>query len=173
MHSGIVLWGASCPEGTNGHAAAHALLSLALAETWGWTDTPPMARGARGKPFFPDWPERQFNLSHTQGLCLCALSGAGEVGVDIERVRPRRENLPRYVMSETELSAFDGTWEDFTRIWTLKEAFCKLQGTSVYPPTSVPVPPPSLYRSYAGEGWRAALCAQAGVLPEEILWARL
>lgn len=149
--------------------AAHALLAYALRDAWGWAQVPAVARGAQGKPFFADIPERHFNLSHTAGLCLCALSDQGPVGVDIERVRPRRSNLPRYAMSEGELAVFDGSWEDFYRIWTLKEAFCKYQGGSIFPPKAVPAPPPVPYRTYAGEGWRAALCG-GEPLAEDIRW---
>lgn len=170
--SRIFLYGASFSPETDGRAA-RSLLSFALRDAWGWNETPPMARGDLGKPWFPDFPDRQFSLSHTAGLCLCALSGAGEVGVDIETVRPRRNSLPRYVLSGGELTAFDGTWEDFYRIWTLKEAFVKLRGGSIYPPRNVPAPPPVPYRCYAGAGWRAALCAEAGELPEGIRWVAL
>lgn len=166
----IHLYGAAFPPEGDGHAAARALLALALRDAWGWDKTPPMARGKSGKPCFPDFPARQFSLSHTGGLCLCALSDCGAVGVDIERVRPRRSGLPRYVMSEGELAAFDGSWEDFARIWTLKEAFVKLGGGSIFPPREIPVPPPAPCRSYAGDGWRAALCADSGELPGEIKW---
>lgn len=169
----IVLYGASFSRGADAHAAAHSLLSFALLDTWGWAEAPPMARGTFGKPFFPDFPDRQFCLSHTAGLCLCALSEAGAVGADIERVRPRRANLPRYALSGRELAAFDGTWEDFTRLWTLKEAFVKLRGGSIFPPRDVPAPPPVPHRSYAGAGWRAALCAETGKLPEGIRWVEL
>lgn len=145
--SGILLYGAVFPAGGDAHAAAHSLLDRALRDAWGWTQTPSMARGEWGKPCFPGRPSRHFNLSHTAGLCLCALSEEGEVGVDIERVRPRRAGLPQYTMSEGELAAFDGTWEDFYRIWTLKEAYCKFQGRPICPPRSVPAPPPVPWRS--------------------------
>lgn len=166
----IYLYGSSFTTETDGHTAAYALLSHALGDAWGWEETPRLDQGRSGKPFFPDFPDRQFNLSHTVGLCLCALSEAGPVGVDIERVHPLRDNLPRYVMSDRELAAFDGTWEDFTRIWTLKEAYVKLRGGSIFPPREVPAPPPVPHRSYAGAGWRAALCTEGGALPEEIRW---
>lgn len=168
--SRIFLYGASVPPEADGRAAARVLLSFALRDAWGWDETPPVARGSFGKPFFPGLPGRRFSLSHTAGLCLCALSEAGEVGADIETVRPRRAGLPRYVMSGGELAAFDGSWEDFARVWTLKEAFVKLRGGSIFPPRDVPAPPPVPYRCYAGTGWRAALCADSGELPEEIRW---
>lgn len=149
--------------------AAHILLAFAVQDMWGWTQLPTLARGERGKPFFSEFPNRHFSLSHTGGLCLCALSEAGPVGADIERVRPRRAELPQYVMSEAELSVFDGSWEEFYKIWTLKEAFCKFLGTSVFPPRAVPVPPPVPCRCFSGDGWRAALCGE-GALPDHILW---
>lgn len=171
--SRIFLYGASFPPETDGRAAARALLSFALGGAWGWTETPPIERERFGKPRFPDFPDRQFSLSHTAGLCLCALSETGAVGADIERVRPRRASLPRYALSDRELAAFDGTWEDFTRLWTLKEAYVKLRGGSIFPPRDVPAPPPVPWRCYTGEGWRAALCAEGGELPEEIRWVEL
>ena len=168
----IYLFAAAFGSESTGHDAAYDLLACALLRAWGWNRTPPLRRNASGKPSFLDRPDRYFNLSHTAGLCLCALSDSGPVGVDIERVRPRRPALPRYVMSPNELQCFDGSWEDFARIWTLKEAFVKLQGTSIFPPDLVPVPPPVPYRSYAGPGWRAALCAEADCLPD-IQWVEL
>ena len=83
---------------------ARRLLAFAALETWGWEELPTIDRGKQGKPFFPDCPDRHFNLSHTDGFALCVLSDEGEVGVDIERVRGRKETLPRYVMSEEEFA---------------------------------------------------------------------
>lgn len=166
----IFLYGTSFSPEADSRAAARALLSRALRDAWSWTDTPPVERGSFGKPWFPDFPDRRFNLSHAAGLCLCALSDMGEVGADIERVRPRRDSLPRYVLSAREFASFDGTWEDFYRIWTLKEAYCKFLGRSIFPPQDIPAPPPAPHRCYAGDGWRAALCADNGELPEEIRW---
>lgn len=145
------------------------LLAFAVFRAWGWTELPPMARDGKGKPFFPDFPHRCFNLSHAGPLALCALSDLGPVGVDVEPVRPHRPDLPRYVMSDRELAAFDGSWADFARIWTLKEAYAKYLGRSVWPPRSVPVPPPVPFRCYAGPDWRAALCAD-GPLPQAVEW---
>lgn len=155
-----------------GKEAAHRLLAFAVSETWGLDTLPAIDRTEQGKPFFPEQPRLRFNLSHSGGLALCALSDEGEVGVDIELVKIRRPGLPRYVMSDAEFAAFDGSWEDFTRIWTLKESYTKFLGHSIFPPKSVPAPPPVPYRCYTGEGWYAALCAE-GDLPETIRWVTL
>lgn len=151
---------------------ARRLLAFAVSQVWGWDVLPKIETGEKGKPFFPGSPSHHFNLSHSGEWVLCALSDEDEVGVDIETVRPRGENLPRYVMSDGEFAAFDGSWEDFFRIWTLKEAFVKYQGGSIHAPASIPAPPPVPYRSYSGEGWRAALCG-GGVLPAKIEWVPL
>ena len=72
--SRILLYGTSFPREDGGSAAARALLALALRDAWGWAGAPPMSRGEFGKPRFPAHPSRRFNLSHTAGLCLCALA---------------------------------------------------------------------------------------------------
>ena len=40
-----------------------------------------------GKPFVVGTPV-SFNLSHSDGLALCAVTVNGQVGVDVERIRP-------------------------------------------------------------------------------------
>lgn len=166
---GTRLYGVQLADKTRSRPAARALLSFAVRDTWGWEQLPNLGYGALGKPFFSDYPNLSFNLSHTVGLCLCALSDAGPVGVDIERVRPRRAGLPRYVMQDKEFAAFDGSWTQFYEIWTQKEAYCKYLGGAIFPPKAMPAPPPVPYRTYIGNGWRATLCGMEP-LPAEILW---
>lgn len=160
-----VIYGAA---GADGRRLAWPLLERAAALRWGWGALPPVERSPRGKPFFPGLDRHWFSLSHSGGLALCALSDA-PVGADVELVRPRRAGLPAYVLSAAELAAFDGSWEEFYRLWTLKESWCKREDTPLFPPRAVPVPPPCPHRSYAGEGWRAAVCCH-GAPPEDIVW---
>ena len=159
----ILLLGAAAAR-ADGSAAARRLLALGVRERWGLEELPALERRPGGKPCFPAFPQYHFNLPHTDGLCLCALSDA-PVGVDAEQVRRRRAGLPRYVMSDAEFAAFDGSWEEFTRIWTLKEAYCKYLGRSIWPPRTVPVPPPVSFHTYSGPGWRAALCGTEPLPP--------
>ncbi len=157
--------------GTDSREEAYRLLAMGVLEAWGWECLPAIERGDKGKPFFPDFPDYHFNLSHSGPYVLCALSDLGPVGVDVERVRPHCARLPQYIMSGEETAAFDGSWEEFTRIWTLKEAYAKLLGRSIWPPREMPAPPPVPHRTYAGPGWRAALCGE-GELPKAISWMR-
>ena len=155
-------------KGKDGRALDWPLLELAVRECWGWTALPPVERSARGKPLFAGLADRWFSLSHSGGIALCALSSA-PVGVDVELMRPRREGLPAYALSEAERAGFDGTWEAFYRLWTLKESWCKREDSPLFPPRELPVPPPCPHKSYAGGGWRAAVCC-GDEPPREILW---
>ncbi len=155
--------------GGDGKALAWPLFEDAVRLAWGWDSLPPVSRSGRGKPGFSDRPGYWFSLSHSGGLALCALSGDGPVGVDIERVCSRRPGLFDRVLSPAERTAFDGTWEDFYRIWTLKESWCKREDVPLYPPRRLETPPPCSHNSWAGEGWRAAVCC-SGPAPETICW---
>ena len=154
---------------------AHALLREAVRLAWGWEDLPRLDRGDRGKPWFPERPERHFNLSHSGPYALCAL-GDAPVGADVEQVRPRRPFLPEKALSPEEFSWFQtlgGRWEDFYTLWTLKEAKVKCLGSGLDRPAreiAVPLLSPGgtgtleglTFTSYAGPGWRAALCSPGG-----------
>lgn len=154
--------------GEDGKKLAWPLLAAAARRVWGWERLPAVDRSSRGKPFFASMEDRHFSLSHSRGYALCALSDS-PVGADIEVVRPRREGLFAYCLGEAELAAFDGTWEDFFRLWTLKESWCKREDSPLFPPKDILTPPPCPHRSYFGEGWRAAVCCHDAP-PEDIVW---
>ena len=156
-------------RGDNGRVLSRPLLAAAVKRHWGWTECPELRRSERGKPEFAGVEGRWLSLSHSGGYALCALSEDGPVGVDIEAVRPHRERLPQYALNEKELAEFDGSWENFARIWTLKESRCKQEDSPLFPPREVETPPSCPHGCYAGDGWRAALCC-CGEVPEEIVW---
>jgi phosphopantetheinyl transferase len=158
-------------RGDNGRVLARPLLARAVQLAWGWEELPPLVYSPRGKPGFAGLPRRCFSLSHSGGLALCALSSA-PVGVDVERVRPHRPGLPDYALSPAERAAFDGSWEDFARLWTLKESWCKREDAPLFPPRRVETPPPCPHRSYAGDDWRAAVCCH-DTPPADLTWLRI
>ena len=93
--------------------------------------------GAGGAlPFF-------FNLSHSGGLALCAVGQSGEIGVDIERIRPLSYPGP---LARDHLSPEEwrlrSDWEaaaarpEFFRIWARKEAILKAAGLGLSRPLS-------------------------------------
>ncbi len=147
------------------------LLSSLLQEEKGIGPLPEIARREGGKPWFPAYPQLEFNISHSKGLALCALADC-PVGADIERVRARREGLPRYILDEWEWNWFrsrGSRWEDFYTLWTLKEAKVKCTGQGLRCPAreiSVPLLEPGgdlcwrdfHFTALSGPGWRGAVC---------------
>ena len=104
-----------------GTGDAYALLEELLRTEYGLERLPALARDGGGKPFFPARPELRFNVSHSGGLILCG-AGAAAVGVDVERIRPRRTGLPRHVLSPEEYAWFVRQGGGCYTLWTLKEA---------------------------------------------------
>ena len=155
----------------DGRSAAHALLRTVLAEDFG-LESPVFARSPGGKPCLENAP-LQFSLSHSGPFALFGV-GDAPLGVDVERIRPRRPGLPRFALSDREFQWFTGRggrWEDFYTLWTLKESFVKYtgQGLNVAPRSiAVPLLSPGesgifrglWFRSYGAPGWRAACCGQ-------------
>ena len=160
-----------------GTGEAYGLLAELLAAEYGLPGLPELERQAGGKPFFPQRPDLHFNLSHSGDLALCGV-GAAHLGVDIEVIRPRRAGLARYICSPEEYAWYEelgGDWESLYTIWTLKEARVKCTGEGLRQrPETIAVPRLGpgqtgeleglIFRSYAGNGWRGAVCC---VPPEE------
>ena len=106
-------------RGEDGKRESAALLALALRESLGLAELPTMDRLLGGKPWFPEHPDIQFNVSHSGPFAMCGV-GNTPVGVDIEWVRPRSERLPQYALSEEEFSWYQargGLWTDFCTLW--------------------------------------------------------
>lgn len=147
------------------------LLAWAAQQGWGLDTLPDIVRGAEGKPRFPHHPHLHFNLSHSGALTLCALS-ARPVGVDLECIRPRREGLFRYALTDKEydqFAALGGDWPAFYTLWTRKEAWCKYTGLGLRRQWKQTPPKNPFARSYAGEGWRAAVWGEEPP-PAQIIW---
>ena len=97
---------------------AYALLRLAVRQLYGWPGLPDVALTEHGKPFFPEYEDRHFGISHTEGGVLVGLSETS-VGVDLERLRPVSGRVKRRLelAGQTERSYFQS--------WTLHEAAVK------------------------------------------------
>lgn len=109
---------------------AYALLGLALAE-WGYA-MGEWRTDACGKPRFADPDLPSFSLSHSGRYALCALSD-GEVGCDIQVMRPFDGRVAERIMTEAELALFRTlsgrrAEEYFYRIWTERESYVKYTG---------------------------------------------
>lgn len=89
-----------------------------------------------GKIYFPAHEMFYVNLSHAGDYAACAVD-TQEVGVDVEQVRPYRENVAKRIFLPEEiqtLSALENEEEknlEFTRLWTMKESMAKLSGEGI------------------------------------------
>lgn len=98
----------------------------------------PLRHTPRGKPYLPaPFSDIRFNLSHSGGLALLAVSTAAEVGVDLEQ---RRRIAAGPIAAawlhdgeQRDLLRRDGNDRAaaFFRLWCRKEAVVKAQGTGL------------------------------------------
>ena len=96
--------------------------------------------GKRGKPALRN-ESICFNLSHSQGLALYAITLDRIVGIDLEQVRsmPDAEAIAKSFFSQREYAVLQGMPTNekqaaFLNCWTRKEAFLKAIGDGLYKP---------------------------------------
>lgn len=81
-----------------------------------------------------------FNISHTQGLVICAMTSAGKLGVDVEALKGINISEFKRVFSQRELNHIreaNNPQHAFFLLWTTKEAIMKADGRGFYlPPQS-------------------------------------
>jgi 4'-phosphopantetheinyl transferase len=83
----------------------------------------------------------RFNLAHSQGLALYAITHDREIGIDLERVRPisEVEQIAEKLFSTRENAKFRALsmskkYEAFFKCWTSKEAYLKATGDGLSQP---------------------------------------
>lgn len=149
--------------------------------------------GEFGKPSLANAPSLEFNLSHSGDLALLAVSGSGDVGVDVEQWNAEIDhlNLAEHFFSEGERAALRGLAHaddqvvaGFFAAWSRKEAYLKASGHGItrglhhFDVSLVPGEPARLIADQmddaaterwvmcelpAGDGYSAALVAAAPV----------
>jgi 4'-phosphopantetheinyl transferase len=93
--------------------------------------------GETGKPLLARQhaAKLEFNLSHSGDLVAIAVTNAGPVGIDIERLREveNLSSLSAKVFSTTELTEFGIVLSprEFLELWTTKEAVLKFTGEGI------------------------------------------
>ena len=72
--------------------------------------------------------EYHWSVSHKPRY-VAAVVGRGRMGIDVEAIEPRKEEIFGYVAGEDEWGLFGGkSWDSLYRCWTAKEAVLKAVG---------------------------------------------
>ena len=118
--------------------------------------------GPFGKPSVDGLPGIDFNVSHSNGLILVAMSRAGVVGVDVEYVDSRRSpgelvDMAKEILGTEEVIAvrqiapLQGALEAFYLAWTRREALAKVTGEGIASPASYRLAPQAGGATYLAE----------------------
>jgi hypothetical protein len=137
------VWRVELPA-TGGRAAARSALREILGAYLGeGPDAVALTTGGSGKPeLAASPPPLSFNLSHSGGLALVAVAiGGTAVGIDVERLRPRRDLarlaarwLPEADAEAVAAAADEAREEVFYAAWTRHEARTKCTGAGLSGP---------------------------------------
>ena len=131
----------------------------------------PLTTGPHGKPELSGMlSSLRFNLSHSEGLMLLALTHARDIGVDVEAIR---DSLPFEMLAEHYFEPEDA-WRVRTQpiderpaiffdVWTSTEARLKAAGIGLAHGPTAPCPERwSMLRLSPAAGYTAALAVEGG-----------
>ena len=127
------------PEHRREYLVSHALLRATLAR---YADIPPLdirfQQNAFGKPELVGagaLADLRFNMSHTHGLAVCAVTRCGDIGADVEFHTENQAllEIADHYFSAREVDDLLALPEPqqraaFFRYWTLKESYIKARG---------------------------------------------
>lgn len=158
--------------GRDQYILGRAALRLVLGEYLGVAPTSIEFSATRhGKPYLAcKEPRLRFNLSHSAGEALIALSSSGEVGVDIEALdRPWPDPLARRLLRQG-LAYLAGLPEvrrraELCEFWVRKEAYAKGLGLGIAAAFDFQLPPGgewTILPLEVGPRHCAAVCARSG-----------
>lgn len=165
----VWIWRVELP-GDDRRGAARGALAAILAAHLGGAAEAELSVGESGKPRLARGPERlSFNLSHSGGLALVAIAPGGvAVGVDVERLRARRDLvrlaerwLPTADAAGVAAASAGAEREAaFYAAWTRHEARVKCTGGGIAGPA--PGPEVVARQLEIDAGYAAALALDTG-----------
>lgn len=117
----------------NNCIAACFLLRYGLLKSFGIKALPEIVYNKYRKPFFKD-SGISFSISHSGTIVCCGIS-EGKIGVDVQDIVSKYQDILYYVMSTSEVKIINASKSpaaDFTEFWTFKESYCKYLGTGIW-----------------------------------------
>lgn len=134
---GRIVGGETEKQSIRQHNAAYDLMYQTLKQFYHLTDTEcEIQKKENGKPYLCNRPDIHISISHCQDMVAVSV-GENIQGVDIECIRPYKDNILKRVLSEKEMAYFIKCGKnpyDFFRFWTLKESFVKTTGEGLRRP---------------------------------------
>ena len=82
------------------------------------------------KPYFVEYENLKFNISHCENLITIAISDT-EIGIDAEMIRNINFNIINRFSGEEKAYIEEDPQKRFFEIWTKKEAFAKYKGDGI------------------------------------------
>lgn len=144
------------------YTACRAALRCVLAAELGATpESIAFTYNPHGKPALSANGSLDFNVAHSGPMALIALTQDGEIGIDIEAIRPElaTHEVAATVFTDEERALLRGVdhVEQFFRLWTRKEAYLKAIGEGFASP-SLEIPSDWQITELAvSDGYRGAL----------------
>ena len=114
--------------------ASYLLLWFALKQNNIIKNPPSFKYGANNKPYIAQNKNIFFNISHTSGCIICAISD-DEIGADVEKIRPINLNISRKICTPSEQKLFNQSSNKsnfLLKIWTKKESYVKMKSGSIF-----------------------------------------
>jgi hypothetical protein len=141
-------------------SAAETLALDVVGEWWGRAPyTLRVERSRGGKPYVVDSESTlgpPFNISHSRAWIAVAVAASGDVGVDVERVRPVKPRVAQRVFGTVDL-----TDDEFTRRWAIAEACAKADGRGIALLLEGSFPAAAETGTWRGYHWRSGRIADA------------
>ena len=136
-----------------------------------------ISRGEGGKPRLAAATGLEFNLSHSAEVALVAINGACRVGVDVEKVEPRREAiaLAERALEPDDVAAVREAAPDqrsfvFHQCWARHEARLKCLGIGIFRAAPGAADPVAVETLEVGREYAAAVAIAASELPPLRCW---
>jgi 4'-phosphopantetheinyl transferase len=126
-----------------------------------------------GQPHVDGTTKFTFSLAHSEGNALIAVSKAGDIGTDIERIRPglHEEAIAHRVIGSRARAALEGVdpsrrTAEFFRLWVRHEAAVKCRGVSLVSAINRDIEHGLVITDVeAGDGYAAAWALDAATPP--------
>lgn len=103
------------------------LLKKMLLQEYQLKDIPQFSYGENGKPYFKEYPNIHFNISHCKTGIACVVNNT-PVGIDIEQIHFDKI-VAENILSQKELQIVQNSKfpeQEFIKYWTMKESYLKL-----------------------------------------------